>query len=90
MDRVYSNSFLNLSATASTSSKDHLPSIAKKEHFQEPRFVGTAWTGRFAGVYQIYDPHFRTDRVTSTRLASRGWIFQERALALRVLHSGVD
>ena len=90
MDRVYNNSFLNLSATASTSSKDRLPSVAKKDHLQEPRFVGTAWTGLFAGVYQIYDPHFWTDRVTSTRLASRGWIFQERALAPRVLHFGFD
>ena len=80
MDRVYSNSFVNLSATATSSSKEHLPSLAKEDRLQEPRFVGTAWTGRFAGVYQIFDPHFWADRVTSSRLASRGWIFQERAL----------
>ena len=90
MDRVYSNSFLNLSATASSSSKDRLPSIAKADRLQEPRFVGTVWSGRFSGIYQILDPHFWSDRVTSTRVASRGWIFQERALAPRVLHFAFD
>lgn len=90
MDKVYSNSFLNLSATASSSSKDHLPSCDKTQRLHEPRFVNTAWTGRFAGCYQIFDPHLWSDRVTDTRLASRGWIFQERALAPRVLHFGFD
>lgn len=90
MDQVYSNSFLNLSATASSSSKDRLPSMAKMDHLQEPRFVGTCWSGRYGGNYQILDPQFWSDRVTSTRLASRGWIFQERALAPRVLHFGFD
>lgn len=90
MDQVYSNSFLNLSATASSSSKDRLPSMAKADRLQEPRFVGTVWSGRYAGTYQILDPHFWADRVTSTRVASRGWIFQERALAPRVLHFGFD
>lgn len=90
MDQVYSNSFLNLSATASTCSKDHLPSMAEADRLQEPRFVGTVWSGRYSGNYQIFDPYFWSDRVTSTRLASRGWIFQERALAPRVLHFGFD
>ncbi|KAF3046873.1 hypothetical protein E8E12_004564 [Didymella heteroderae] len=90
MDQVYSNSSLNLSATASSSSKDRLPSMAKADRLQEPRFVGTVWSGRYSGIYQIFDPDFWSDRVTSTRLASRGWIFQERALAPRVLHFGFD
>jgi hypothetical protein len=100
MASVYSNSFLNLSATASSSSRDHFPSMiraqreeeedAQAPRLQEPRFVGTGWTGRFSGAYQIFDPHFWADRVTLTRLASRGWIFQERALAPRVLHFGFD
>lgn len=90
MDKVYTNSFLNLSATASSSSKDRLPSVAKNDRLQEPRFTGTNWTRRYKGVYQIFDPHFWADRVTQTRLASRGWIFQERALAPRVLHFGFD
>lgn len=87
---MYSNSFLNLSAAASISSKDRLPIMAKADRLQEPRFVGTVWSGRYSGKYQIFDPHFGSDRVTSTRLASRGWIFQERALAPRVLHCGFD
>lgn len=90
MDRVYSNSFLNISATASSSSKDRLPSMAKDDRLQEPRFVQTAWSDPYPGIYQIFDPHFWPDRVDSTRLASRGWIFQERALAPRVLHFGFD
>jgi hypothetical protein len=90
MDQVYSNSFLNLSATASSSSKDRLPSVAKNDHLQEPRFVSTEWKGRYKGLYQIFDPQLWSDRVESTRLASRGWVFQERALAPRVLHFGFD
>lgn len=100
MADVYRNSFLNLSATASSSSKDQFPSMIQTQNsltqsFQaprlhEPRFISTEWTGHFSGNYQIFDPHFWNDRVSSTRLASRGWIFQERALAPRVLHFAFD
>ncbi|KAF3037304.1 hypothetical protein E8E11_006438, partial [Didymella keratinophila] len=89
-DQVYSNSFLNLSATASSSSRDRLPSMAKADCLQEPRAVGTVWSGRYTGNYQILDPNFWSDRITSTRAASHGCIFQERALASHELHFGFD
>ncbi|KAK3906386.1 heterokaryon incompatibility protein-domain-containing protein [Staphylotrichum tortipilum] len=88
MSAVYANSFLNLSATASSSSRDRFPALDERQH--EPRFVGTAWPEELGGLYQVFDPLFWDDRVTSTRLASRGWIFQERALAPRVLHFARD
>ncbi len=88
MSHVYRNSYCSLSATASSSSRDRFPAL--DERIQEPRFVNTAWGGRYQGMYQIFDPSFWLDRVTSTRLASRGWVFQERALAPRIVHFGVD
>jgi hypothetical protein len=88
MADVYRNSWCNLSATACSSSRDKFPAL--DEHLHEPRFVGTAWSGQYRGLYQIFDPLFWQERVTSTRLASRGWVFQERALAPRVLHFGLD
>ena len=88
MSDVYRNSCCSLSATASSSSRDRFPAL--DERIQEPRFVNTAWGGRYRGMYQIFDPFFWLDRVTSTRLASRGWVFQERALAPRIVHFGHD
>ncbi len=88
MSDVYRNSYCSLSATASSSSRDRFPAL--DERIQEPRFVNTAWGGRYQGMYQIFDPSFWLDRVTSTKLASRGWVFQERALAPRIVHFGVD
>jgi len=56
--------------------------------------VATAWEqedgGFTGGNFRLFDPRFWQDRILDTELNSRGWVFQERTLAPRVLHLGVD
>jgi hypothetical protein len=86
MKEVYSNAWLNLSATGAASSsssmffdgdlKNMLPSSIELD---------------IAGArqqYQLFDGRMWEDEVPSAPINCRGWVFQERMLARRVLHFG--
>lgn len=86
MADVYMNSFLNISATSATSSKDGLTS----SYELHPRLVNTGWLNERDGRYRLIDPDFWRERVTDAQVNTRGWVLQERVLAPRVLHFGFD
>ena len=87
MQQVYSNAFVNLSATSAANGHEGLTS----SYELHPRTLWTFWgKDDTAEQYQIIDLSFWRDRVTETTINSRGWVLQERVLAPRVLHFGFD
>jgi Heterokaryon incompatibility protein (HET) len=82
---VYANSALNISATVSTDPTDGLFREREEETFIRPGIVFTdlSTTPR---RYCIYEESYWDRQVTNTVLQQRGWAFQERRLAPRILH----
>jgi hypothetical protein len=86
MKEIYSNAWLNLSATGAANSsssmffdgnlKNMLPCSIELD------------IGGTRQHYQLFDGKLWEDEVTSAPLNYRGWVFQERMLARRVLHFG--
>ncbi|KAF4635203.1 hypothetical protein G7Y89_g2896 [Cudoniella acicularis] len=86
MGEIYSNALLNLSATSATNSSSSL--------FVD-RDLGTILPspielniGGTIQQYHLFDGKIWEDEVTCAPLNRRGWVFQERILARRVLHFG--
>ena len=89
MDKVYFNSYCNLSAADASDSTEGL------FRFRQPQFCGTvsfkAETSRVdldtqPADYVLHEDIFWKRHVLDAKLNSRGWVFQERLLAPRVLH----
>jgi hypothetical protein len=84
MHDVYANSVCNIAASASESPEGGLFRTRRSEH------VGLGYVNidiPNLGIknFEIWD-EFYMDRLTYGPLVDRGWIFQERVLAPRVLH----
>jgi hypothetical protein len=86
MDKVYSNAFLNLSATMSSTGTE--PLITERYLSSlEPSKINL-----FDSVhedYYIVDSQMWMDEVDDAPLNQRGWVFQERFLARRIVHFGL-
>lgn len=89
MDKVYFNSYCNLSAADASDSTEGL------FRFRQPQFCGTvsfkAETSRAdpdtqPADYVLHEDILWKRHVLDAKLNSRGWVFQERLLAPRVLH----
>ncbi|KAL9622025.1 MAG: hypothetical protein Q9160_003524 [Pyrenula sp. 1 TL-2023] len=86
MRDVYSNSFLNLSATGAPSSS--FPLFSQRDHTDAlPQKTGIEIAGVASECY-LLDGEMWNDDVTDTAINQRAWVFQERILARRVLHFG--
>jgi len=89
MASVYRNALCNLSTVGSTTSSGGLTGL--RTITSHARVVTTSWSGdAHGGTYRLFDPRFWEDRILDTELNYRGWVFQERALAARVLHFARD
>jgi hypothetical protein len=86
MSDVYSNSFLNLSATAAGTSL--IP--ARDPRLIDPCIIEPRWTGKQPISYVISDFRFWEDRIHKSICNQRAWITQERWLSPRVLHFAFD
>lgn len=86
MDKIYSCAFLNVSATMSLDGSE--------SHFKERSwgpFLHSEIELEVNGLFQkhyIVDEDIWYDEITNAPLNKRGWVFQERFLARRVLHFG--
>ena len=89
MHHVYRNAVCNLSALGAESSHDGLLFPRTAESVQ-PLTVEVAWKDFPRETYAVIDEEFWTDRVHNAPLNYRGWVFQERLLAPRLLHFGAE
>ena len=89
MHHVYRNAACNLSALDAESGHEGLFPPRNAESVR-PLIVKVAWRDHPKGPYAIVDEEFWTDRVYDAPLNHRGWVFQERLLAPRVLHFGSE
>lgn len=87
MDKVYSHAFLNISAT---SSQNGTESLFHHHHSQTPSLpprISVNARGNREEQY-VLNSNFWHNEISDGPLNSRGWVFQERFLACRVLHFG--
>lgn len=86
MDKVYSHAFLNISATLSQSGTE---SLFHPRHSQAPSLPPRIDINAHGNMKQyVLDSNFWHNEISDGPLNSRGWVFQERFLACRVLHFG--
>ena len=84
MGKIYENAFLNVSATLAVDGNEPL-----WRNQQRSPFGLSEMTLRIDGtqdVFYLLDGDIWIDEITSAPLNKRGWVFQERFLAKRVLH----
>ena len=96
MSKVYSNSYLNLAATASRNPQEGLFRTRESSFVKSCRYVPhedreleclTCMTGeRHTGGWDCVNPFDWVTAIVKAPLNSRAWVYQERALAPRILH----
>ncbi|KAH9209824.1 heterokaryon incompatibility protein-domain-containing protein, partial [Leptodontidium sp. 2 PMI_412] len=86
MGKVYANAFLNISATLAVDGSETLFHNQGYEPFG-PSEIVLRVEGKLKKFY-LLDGDIWTDEISNAPLSSRGWVFQERFLARRVLHFG--
>ena len=89
MQDVYSYSFCNLSAIA-TSSGTHGLYPPKDPDRLRPCEIQIEYSGRDPESYVLVSKRFWDEQLDYAPLSRRGWVFQERWLTPRVLHFGSD
>lgn len=85
MRDVYTNSCCNIAAAASTDTEGGLFRDRHLEDVQ-PGFVRVPLFGSGDMDFYIFDESYWERQILMTPLHQRGWVFQERLLAPRVLH----
>ena len=89
MQDVYTHSFCNLSAMAISSGVHGLFPPRDIDRVR-PCEVETSWVGRDPETYVPIPKRFWDEQLDYAPLSRRGWVFQERWLAPRILHFGSD
>ncbi|KAF7515991.1 hypothetical protein G7054_g14342 [Neopestalotiopsis clavispora] len=87
MCKIYSHAAMNLSATGSPNNAFGFLQMLDKPLLFPPQIHETS-APKLKNTWQAVDPFFWWAEVTKTPLMRRGWVFQERFLAPRVLHFG--
>ena len=89
MHDVYSRSLCNLSAIAASSGIHGLfpPRYIDRIH---PCGIEINWAGRYPEIYIPIPKRFWDEQLDYAPLSRRGWVFQERWLAPRILHFSSD
>ena len=86
MGKVYSHALLNLSATLSHDGSESLFQQQPQNHFLPSRIE--LEYNDLPQTYYVFDGDIWKDEIEDAPLNHRGWVFQERFLAPRVLHFG--
>jgi len=89
MGHVYSNAICNLSALAPTAGDEGLLFPRNTELIRRVT-VEVAWRDYTKGPYDLIDCEFWDFCVNDMPLNLRGWIYQERMLASRIIHFGSE
>lgn len=87
MDKIYSNSTLNIAAT---SAKDSTEGLYRKRPCRTMNFprLSLHKPGSPPRKYRVIDNSMWKNEIQNAPLISRAWVLQERLLAARVLHFG--
>ena len=96
MHEVYNRAYCNIAATAAADPTVGL--FFDRPNVLPPSRITIKWNGDhddlrwkdFYGEYTIIDANIWASQVTLSPLMQRAWVFQERILALRVLHFAAD
>jgi len=92
MGDIYKNSLLTISATTATNSKGGIL-VRRRSQFTPIRLLFRSQRFGFGGSLYIRHIFLSFDHAiegTESPLAKRGWCLQERVLAPRTLHFGVE
>ena len=86
MDKIYSRALLNVSATMS---RDGSESLFKERSLGPflPSAIELDVDGRLQ-MYYVLDGNLWDDEIDNAPLNDRGWVYQERFLAHRIVHFG--
>ncbi|PYH51302.1 HET domain-containing protein [Aspergillus niger CBS 101883] len=87
MEKVYSHAFVNISATLAENGTEGLLVPRQSHAFSAPPGIEVNAHGKIETQY-IINSDFWHDQVSNAPLNKRGWVFQERFLARRVIHFG--
>lgn len=89
MHKIYANSICNISLTGF---EDNATGFLDKtcDYVPLPCRVQPRWAPTVDEGWCVLDPFFWWAQVTKAPLARRGWVFQERFLAPRVIHFGPE
>lgn len=88
MRKVYANSICNICAVASADAYGGLFRLRNPLEVQ-PALVQVHSTRRGARTMKtrtVHSPHYWDDQISNSNILRRGWVFQERILAPRILH----
>ena len=92
MHKVYSNSYLNISALAASDSGQTFYRERTRKLLDAPqirtRLDGEGNLGNDEKTYNVLDQSFWVQEVDCAQLNRRAWVVQERLLSPRVLHFG--
>jgi Heterokaryon incompatibility protein (HET) len=88
MDKIYSHAFLNISATMSIDGSECLTNYQPSDacHYSEIELQANGTPQNFF----VVDGDMWSNEIDNAPLIKRGWVFQERFMARRVLHFGKD
>ncbi|KAK7417426.1 hypothetical protein QQX98_004545 [Neonectria punicea] len=92
MSSVFGNSFLTIAATAAEDASHGLvcPPAQRDPESWLPARIRRDWGAQFAGDFYVCDYRDWWTKLDNAPLNRRGWAFQERMLAPRVLHLGLE
>ncbi|KAF5661248.1 tol [Fusarium circinatum] len=92
MASIYGNSWLNLSADGNDAAEHGLfcPSSKRADRPWLPEYIHREWGDGFPRTYCISDYHNWWERISDSKLNRGAWALQERVLAPRVLHLGLE
>ncbi|KAI0460069.1 heterokaryon incompatibility protein-domain-containing protein [Xylaria acuta] len=89
MCKIYTNSICNISITGfDDGSTGFLDKTC--DYVPLPCRVQPSWASDVSEGWCVLDPFFWWAQVTKAPLTKRGWVFQERLLAPRVIHFGPE
>lgn len=88
MDKVYANAYLNVSATFAESDLSNMHHREQGVYLKPSIFGTSGWLMKQQRF--ILDGRAWIDEISEAPLSRRGWVFQERYLAQRVLHFGIS
>ncbi|SPJ74280.1 uncharacterized protein FTOL_04010 [Fusarium torulosum] len=87
---VYGNAWLSISAHIAAEDNNGLFSKERDSNAWLPVWVRREWGGPFSGDYCVSEYQHWWMHVTNSSLNKRSWVLQERILAPRVLHLGLE